>query len=153
MASCDEKKATREELLAKIEDNIATGEKNLDPFSAMLNIDILSANPQKASGVLHVTPVVLNPYGIVHGGCLLSLADTVAGHNLAAAGKLGVTLSNTTNFLNAASGKEIYCHSTIQKLGRKISVVYVEAKDEADTMIFNAFFTYSTIKEIKPHSI
>ncbi len=127
--------------------------RTVDPFAKILNMEVLWAGPEEAEGIMYVSPQVLNPYGTVHGGCLVALADSVAGHNMAAAGKLCVTQGSTVNFLNPANCKEVRCRSRIQKLGRRNSVVAVEAWDEQGTLLITALFTFSTMKEIPPHII
>ena len=141
------------ELAALLEAEMASGARTVDPMAKLLNIEILAANGQEAEGVMHVTSTVLNPYGMVHGGCLVAFADTVAGHNLAAAGKLCVTVSSSVSFLRPATGRELRCYSKIQKLGRQVSVASVEATDEEGLLILSALFTFSTMKEITPHVI
>lgn len=138
---------------AKMEDLIAEGTRTMDPFAQSLNMEILYANPEEAEGVMHVTPKVLNPYGSVHGGCLVALADTVAGHNVIASGHICVTQSSTVNFLRPAIGRLIYCKSKIQKRGKQASVVYVEQSDENGKLLTTALFTFSMVKEITPHII
>ena len=55
--------------------------KVIDPFSHRNNILITNLyDDGSVDGELTVTPESLNPHGIVHGGCLATLADTVAGH-------------------------------------------------------------------------
>ena len=135
------------------EDLITEGGRTMDPFAQRLQMEVLWANAQEAGGVMHVSPAVLNPYGTVHGGCLMALADTVAGHNMAAAGKLCVTQSSAVSFLRAARGPTIHCRSKIQKLGKAISVVSVEETDESGNLLTTALFTFHTMKEIPPHII
>lgn len=135
-----------------VEELMAQG-GTIDPFIQSLNMEVLWADPHEAEGILHVTPHVLNPYGTVHGGCLVALADSVAGHNMAAAGKLSVTQNSTVSFLRPATGKVVHCYSKIQKLGKQTSVVAVEQKDEKGALLTTALFTFHTIKEIPPHLI
>lgn len=155
MASCvngqDDK--TKREYLTKLEEELSQGARTVDPLAKLMNMEILWANHQEAEGVMYVTPALLNPYGSVHGGCLVTLADSVAGHNMAAAGKLCVTLSSTVNFLSPATGSLVRCHSRVQKLGKRVSVVAVEASDENDQLLLTGLFTFSAMKNIPPHSI
>lgn len=155
MASCANGKEDTEkrDYLAKLEEEISQGARTVDPMAKLMNMEILWANPQEAEGVMYVTPDLLNPYGSVHGGCLVTLADSVAGHNMAAAGKLCVTLSSTVNFLSPATGSLIRCHSRIQKLGKRVSVVAVEASDKTDQLLLSGLFTFSAMKNIPPHII
>lgn len=155
MASCVEETADKEDrnFIAELEASMQQGARTVDPLAKLLHMEMLWADPQEAEGLLRVTPEILNPYGSVHGGCLVTLADSVAGHNMAAAGKLCVTLSSTVNFLRPATGQEVRCHSRIQKRGKRVSVVFVEATDENDTLLLTAFFTFSAMKDIPPHII
>lgn len=152
MASFADRQAAQPEGGFIVEDLMARG-GTIDPFIQSLNMEVLWADPEEAEGILHVTSHVLNPYGTVHGGCLVALADSVAGHNMAAAGKLSVTQSSTVNFLRPATGKVVHCRSRIQKLGRHISVVAVEQTDEQGALLTTALFTFNMIKEIPPHLI
>ena len=155
MASCVEQtpKERNGKNIAALEEQMAEGARNLDPFAKLLQMEVLWATPHEAEGVMYVTPQVLNPYGTVHGGCLVTLADSVAGHNMAAAGKLCVTLSSTINFLNPAMGKGVRCHSRVQEVGKRIGVVSVEATDEHGTPILTGLFTFSAMKDVPPHQI
>lgn len=136
-----------------LEEMKADGVRTLDGFAERLNMEVLWAGPEEAEGIMHVTPDLLNPYGIVHGGCLSTLADTVSGHNVIAAGRLCVTLNSSMNFLHAADCKQVRCHSRIRKLGKRISVVDVEQWDERGNLLTTASYTFSTMKMVPPHII
>ncbi len=152
MGSCAE--ASREEQQGNIiEDLMAEGRRTIDPFIQSLNMEILWAGPQEAEGVIYVDQQVLNPYGTVHGGCMMTLADSVAGHNVIAAGRMCVTLSSSSNFLRPANCKRVYCRSRIQKLGKQISVVAVEQTDEKGNLLMTGTLTFHTIKNVPPHII
>lgn len=155
MDSCVEEqpKKRRRNLSEKLEEIIAGGARTVDPFAKSLNMEILWADPQEAEGIMYIDSGILNPYGIVHGGCLVALADTVSGHNLLAAGKICVTLSSTVNFLRPAKGKFVRCHSQVQKLGKQVSVVAVEETDDKGQLLTTALFTFSAVEEIPPHII
>ena len=51
-------------------------------FSTNSRIFVTRIEQGCAEGVLHADESSLNPNGIVHGGCLVTLADTVAGLSL-----------------------------------------------------------------------
>lgn len=155
MASSAEKTAphTHEEMVERVAAKIGSGDRSLDPFSQRNQIEILWADANGAEGLLTVHEGVLNPYGTVHGGCLVALADTVAGHNMAAAGRLCVTQSSTVNFLRPASGKLVRCRSVPQKLGKSVCVAYVEETDEEGELLTTALFTFSVVRQVEPHVI
>ena len=60
-----------------------------------------------AVGVLEVQPSSLNPIGIVHGGALVTLADTVCGTAAFTTGHMCVTLDCSMQYLAPASGARI----------------------------------------------
>ncbi|MEG2000171.1 MAG: PaaI family thioesterase [Evtepia sp.] len=132
---------------------IEQGARTLDPFAIRHHMEILWANEAGAEGIMRVTPEVLNPYGTVHGGCLVALADTVAGHNMVAGGRLCVTQSSTVNFLRPATGQFVHCYAKPQKLGKSICVVSVDQTDEHDNLLTTALFTFSVMEQIEPHVI
>ena len=136
-----------------MENLLADGRRTVDPFIQSLNMEILWSSPEEAEGVMYVDKKVLNPYGTVHGGCMMTLADSVAGHNVIAAGRMCVTLNSTVNFLRPADCKAVYCHSKIQKLGRQISVVAVEQTDERGNLLMTGILTFNTVKNVPPHII
>lgn len=152
--SAEAKEQSREQIVnSMLEEVRIGGVRTIDSFAERLNMEVLWAGPEEAEGVMRVTPEILNPYGTVHGGCLSTLADTVSGHNVAAAGRLCVTLSCTMNFLRSANCQQVRCHSKIRKLGKRISVVDVEQWDEKENLLTTASYTFSTFKEIPPHII
>lgn len=155
MASCDKEsmRAHTESCIKQLEQNIADGHRTLDPLSKLLNMEMLWANEEEAEGILYVTQAVLNPFGMVHGGCLSSLADTVAGHHIAATGRLCVTLSSSINYLKPAMGEWVRCRSRIRKLGRTVSTLAIEIVDMKGHVVAMASFTFHKMKDITPHII
>ena len=71
-------------------------------FSTNSRIFVTRIEQGCAEGVLHADESSLNPNGIVHGGCLVTLADTVAGCAAHGLGGQYVTLSSNLNFLAPA---------------------------------------------------
>lgn len=98
-----------------------------------------------AVGVLTVGPNSLNPHGIVHGGCLATLADTVAGSAVYhAIGKGCVTVNYGMNFLRPAKGsnQKIYCRALPEKMGRTLCVYRVSLTDDAGAEVAVGNFTF-----------
>ncbi len=153
MASSAKERNQEKDLTAGLELLMREGEKTLDPLAKLIPMEMLWANESEAEGVLHVEDKVLNPFGFVHGGILSTLADSVAGHNMVAAGKICVTQSSTLTFLRPARGPKVFCRSRVQKLGRQIGVCTVEMADGEGSLLVTGLFTFSVIKEIEkaPH--
>ena len=96
-------------------------------------------------GELEITPECLNPLGIVHGGCLAALADTVGGMAALSRGKGTVTVSYGFNFLRQAKGTKIKCVATPEKIGRTISVFRCVLTDDEDKTVASGQFTFNMI--------
>ena len=125
-----------------------------DPFSLYNHIRITELYEDgTAVGELTVHPESLNPYGIVHGGCLATLADTVAGTAVLAGGYKCVTLSYSFNFLRPATGARIHCTATPQKVGSSVSVMDVTLTNDQGKVVATGNFTFFHTGELTPEDL
>ena len=109
-------KEMREKLMGEIGRN--------DKFIELIGIRIVELDEGYCKGELEVTDQHMNPLGTVHGGCLYTLADTVAGFAAASCGFEGPTLSGNMYFLRPTMGvKKLTCESRVVKNGKSIRVV------------------------------
>lgn len=117
-----------------------------DSFSAHNNIRITAVYTDgSAEGELTVTPQSLNPHGIVHGGCLATLADTVGGWAASASRfRNCVTVNYAFNFLRPAKGtnRKIYCEAVPEKLGATLCVYRLTLTDDEGVEVANGNFTF-----------
>ena len=112
-------------------------------FSTENGITVTQLGPDRGEGELQVRSTSLNPHGIVHGGCLYTLADTVAGSAaIAQSGKRCVTVNGTLEFLRPAVGSLIRCVATPKKLGRTLAVMQVELTDDKGKLVATGTFTF-----------
>ena len=75
-------------------------------------------------GEITVAEAHLNPMGMVHGGCLATLADTVTGTAVATRGRVGVTMDCRMDYLRpAVNTKKIRCVAIPQKIGKTITLL------------------------------
>lgn len=84
----------------------------------------------------------LNPYGIVHGGLIYTLADSVMGIALATSGRTGVTLNCSVDYLAPGTGKKLFADTEIVKDGKTIVVFRVKVVNEKDELIATSTGTY-----------
>lgn len=124
--------------------------RGLDPWAVENGIHLIRAQSDAAEGIMMIDGTNTQQYGTVHGGVLVAFADTIAGHSLAAQGKMCVTQGSTVNFLRPAAGAYLFCRATPQKVGSRICVVYVEQRNDADELVTTALFTFAVVKEITP---
>lgn len=105
------------------------------------NLEITEIKPGYAKIELHVDPKVLNPYGIVHGGILFSMADTAAGTACLASGRECVTLNSSINFIKPGHGKKIIGIAQEISSGRSTCIYDVSLYNEDHTLISRSTFT------------
>lgn len=89
-----------------------------------------------------ITEKSLNPYGIVHGGLIYTLADSVMGIALATSGRTGVTLNCSVDYLAPGTGKKLFADTEIVKDGKTIVVFRVKVVNEKDELIATSTGTY-----------
>ena len=124
--------------------------RGLDPWAVDNGIHLISMEHDKTEGIMMITHQNQQQYGTVHGGMLVAFADTIAGHSLAAHGKMCVTQGSTVNFLRPAAGAYLFCRAVPVKVGKRICVVSVEQWNDKDEMVTTALFTFAVVKEIEP---
>ena len=103
---------------------------------------VTSAGNGEAMGELEIRPETRNPMGVVHGGALFTLADTVAGTAAFTTGHTCVTLDSSMQFLVAAKGDKVYCTAKPKKLGRTIAVYDVTLTDNQDRLVASGVFSF-----------
>ena len=95
-----------------------------------------------AQGVLEVQPTSLNPMGMVHGGALVALADTVAGCAAFTCGKVCVTLDCSMQYLAPGTGSQIHCLATPKKLGKTILVYDAVLTNDQGQTVATGTYTF-----------
>ena len=89
-----------------------------------------------------ITDKSLNPYGIVHGGLIYTLADSAMGIALATSGRTGVTLNCSVDYLAPGTGEKLFADTEIVKDGKTIVVFRVKVVNEKDELIATSTGTY-----------
>ena len=96
----------------------------------------------EAEGELISRPETRNPMGVVHGGALFTLADTVAGTAAFTTGRNCVTLDSSMQFLSAARGDKVRCVAKPKKAGRTIMVYEISITDSEERLVATGIFTF-----------
>lgn len=86
----------------------------------------------------------LNPYDIVHGGMLYTLADTAMGISLIDIGTF-VTINASINYLKPAKCKELITKVERVKVGKTIAVLNCNIYDENNNLLVTSTGTYNKI--------
>jgi 1,4-dihydroxy-2-naphthoyl-CoA hydrolase len=107
------------------------------PFARTLGIALDSLSPDEVTGRLGWRDELCTASGVMHGGALMSLADTVgavcAFHNLPA-GATTATISSATNFLSAVR-TSVTATARPLSVGRTVIVVRTEVHDAAGKLV------------------
>lgn len=110
-------------------------------FSYENGIQVTHVEPGLARGTLRAGPSSISPHGMVHGGAMATLADTVAGCCACSTGGSCVTSSSTMEFLRPAQG-DLFCEATPKKLGGRLSVIQVVIANTQGKTVATGTFTF-----------
>jgi uncharacterized protein (TIGR00369 family) len=113
-----------------VTENALTG---LDlPFARLAGVELVSATPEEVRGRMEWHPDRCTTGGILHGGALMTLADTIgavcAFLNLPP-GALTATIESKTNFLRAVRTGHAEAVATPVHVGRTMIVVQTDVRD------------------------
>ena len=114
-------------------------------FSWENGITVTHVEPGLARGSLKAGPTSINPHGMIHGGAMAALADTVGGCCACSTGGSCVTSSSTMEFLRPAQG-DLFCEATPKKLGRQLSVIQIAITDTRGKTVATGTFTFFMAK-------
>lgn len=112
-------------------------------FSKEIGICIEIVEDDYARGAITVCEKHLNPMGMVHGGCIYALADTVAGVAASAHGNFVVTVSGSLNYLEAAiHTKRIIAEAHQLRFGRHMIFYEVAITNDDGELLAKGDFSY-----------
>jgi 1,4-dihydroxy-2-naphthoyl-CoA hydrolase len=105
-----------------------------DALGDLIGIEHLEGDEGVARARIPVSARILQPYGIVHGGAIATLAETVASKATAEAvvpeGKLAMGQSNHATFLRPISEGHVNAAASARHRGRTTWVWDVEVTDD-----------------------
>ncbi len=112
-------------------------------YMQFLGIEMVEMKEGYGLGRIKYKEELLNPYGMLHGGSLYSLADIVAGSVACMCGCFVTTVSGTMNFLLPAVKTEyVYCEAEQLRMGRHLAVFSVRIKDDNGKILDSGEFTF-----------
>ncbi|MCR5477581.1 MAG: PaaI family thioesterase [Lachnospiraceae bacterium] len=116
-------------------------------FNQFIGFEILELSPTYSRARVRYDERLLNPYGSIHGGALLSFVDTMAGATGCMSGYYVTTVSANLNFLLPAVGTEyIYCECMKLKTGKHILVFDIRVTDDAGNILDSGEFSFFASK-------
>lgn len=93
-----------------------------------------------------VTPNIYNPYGMVHGGLLYTIADAITGVAARNTGKIGVTLNSSFSYLSNVSEGVIIGRAETVRVGNTVAVFRAIISTESGKELAEGTFTYYFLK-------
>jgi 1,4-dihydroxy-2-naphthoyl-CoA hydrolase len=103
-------------------------------FDALLGLELLDCTDELVTARLAVRDELLQPFGLVHGGVLASIAETLASVGTAVVvvpeGNAAMGLSNQTSFLRPITGATIHARALRRHRGRTTWIWDVEISDD-----------------------
>jgi 1,4-dihydroxy-2-naphthoyl-CoA hydrolase len=107
-------------------------------FVDLIGLRILEAGPDRVVGSLEIQPKLLQPYGILHGGVLCAIVETIG--SVGAAMWFGdrgnvVGVSNSTDFLRATRSGTLDAVGVPIHRGRTSQLWVMEITDAAQRLI------------------
>lgn len=110
----------------------------LMPFATLLGIDITSASAEAVTATLEHRADLCTTADILHGGALMTLADTTgavcAFLNLPAGARTS-TLESKTNMIRAVKEGTVTATSTPVHVGRSTIVLQTEVRDDTGRLV------------------
>jgi len=117
---------------------VSERETSRDGLSQAIGIEYLSLAPERALARFEVTDTVRQPFGVVHGGALATVAESlcsratyeaVAGDGMAVMGQ-----ANEVAFLRPISSGTVTCRATARHRGRSTWVWDCELVDDRERL-------------------
>ena len=112
-------------------------------YNNYIGIEFIELNKEHSLCRFKLKDAILNPYGFLHGGAVLSAADICAGVTACLCGYYVVTVSCNMNFLNPGANTEyIYCECERLRGGEHILVYDVKLKDDNGLILDSGEYSY-----------
>jgi uncharacterized protein (TIGR00369 family) len=104
--------------------------RDLMPYAQLIGLELLEATPQCVRGRLEWAPERCTTGGLMHGGAMMSLADTCGGAcaflNMPEGATGTATIESKTNFLRSVSGGAVTATTRPLHRGRTLAVLETE---------------------------
>jgi acyl-CoA thioesterase len=121
---------------------------SIGPLAEQLHISNAGAKDGHAIYQLDVTPELLNPHGVLHGGAVYVMVDYSMGGatmSVLPPGEICATIEIKISYLAGVRGGRLTADTTIMKQGRR--VVFLESKvtDDAGKLVATASGSFAVI--------
>ena len=122
--------------------------KGFHPFGDLIGLKFTKLEKGYSQCTLEVVDKLLNPYKVVHGGVLYSMADTgmgAAAYTILGKNELCATIEIKINYFKAIKAGVLTCNTKVIHQGKKLVAMDSEILND-DQMVAKALGTYSIFK-------
>ena len=109
------------------------------PFAGLVGVELVSESADQVVAELAWAEERCTTFGVLHGGALMALADTVGGYcamlNLPEGAGGTTTIESKTNFLRAVRSGKVTATARPLHRGRTVIVVDTELRDEEGRLV------------------
>ena len=117
--------------------------QNKPGFISLVGIEFLDVSLGFCKGELTVCEDLTNPYGMVHGGCIFTLADTIGGSAALTHGKPIVTADSNIHYLSPAiNTTKLIAEAREIKYGSNIAVYEVNIMNDSGDLLATSTMSY-----------
>jgi acyl-CoA thioesterase len=125
--------------------HVPQGSEGFNPFGELIGLSFSNLEEGHSECHLRVEEKLLNPYGVVHGGVIYSLADTAMGgalYSLMSENERCVTVEMKVVYFRPVTSGSLECIAEVAHRGRKLGFVEAEVKN-GDRDVAKASATFS----------
>ena len=108
-------------------------------------IELERAEPDHAVFRLVIRPESKNPYGVVHGGAIYTMADNAAGYAAHSDGRFYVTQTSAMHFLRNQTHGVVRADARVRHRGNATCLVDVDILGDDGKLLATGEFTYFCI--------
>lgn len=105
-------------------------------------IEMESVKPDEAVFTLSIRPESRNPYGMVHGGAIYTLADNATGAAAHTDGRFYVTQTSSLHFLRNQGTGVVRAAARVRHRGKATCLVVVDITGENQRLLATGEFTF-----------
>lgn len=114
----------------------------LNAFMLHNHIELEAVEPDRAVFRLAIRPESKNPYGMVHGGAIYTLADNATGAAAHTDGRYYVTQTSSLHFLRNQSAGTVRAAAHVRHRGKSTCLVEVDITGADGVLLATGEFTF-----------
>lgn len=111
-------------------------------FAHYNHMELESVQPDRAVFRLEIRPETKNPFGMVHGGALYTMADNAAGTAAHTDGRAYVTQTSSLHFLRNQAEGTIRAEGRVRHRGLSTCLAEVDITGEGGALLATGEFTF-----------